>query len=367
MRLTQRVFGTLPRYIAARFVRSIGATFILCLVLIFMIDFLELLRNAGKTGGVTIPTVVWITLLRLPSFAELTLPFAVLGGSIGAFLTLSRSSELVITRAGGMSVWQLVLPGMLVAAALGLAANHGYSPLAAAARAEAERVFAKAFGEEMNLLSGAAAGWLRQDGPEGPSVLQARASADQGLALTGVRVLRYDKDEHFIETIDAKQAHLQDGHWELTGAFVTQTGKPTKYHKTYAVSTRLTPVEVRQSLGSVLSLSYQQLPAVITMAKNAKLPTTNLEVQFATMQARPILYAIMVLLAATVSLKTFRSGNIQTRVTTGLVGGFALFILGEVSRQLGVSGLIRPDFAAWVPAAVAGFASVTVLLHQEDG
>jgi lipopolysaccharide export system permease protein len=103
------------------------------------------------------------------------------------------------------------------------------------------------------------------------------------------------------------------------------------------------------------------------MAKNARLPTTNLEVQYATMQSRPFLYAIMVLLAATVSLKTFRFGNIQTRVTAGLVGGFALFILGEVSRQLGVSGLIRPEFAAWVPTAVAGFASVTVLLHQEDG
>jgi lipopolysaccharide export system permease protein len=263
MRLTQRVLGTLPRYIAARFVRTIGATFILCLVLIFMIDFLELLRNAGKIGGVTIASVVWITLLRLPSFAELTLPFAVLGGAIGAFLTLSRSSELVITRAGGMSVWQLVLPGILVAGALGFAANHGYSPLAATARAEAERVFAKAFGEEMNLLSGGAAGWLRQYGPDGPSLLQARASADQGLALTGVRVLRFDNDEHFIESIDAKNAHLEPGRWMLTAAFVTRTGQPPKYYKKYPVSTRLTPVEVRQSLGSVLSLSYQQLPAVI--------------------------------------------------------------------------------------------------------
>ncbi len=359
--------GTLPRYIAARFVRTIGGMFALCLVLIFMIDFLELLRNAGKVGGVSIAAVAWIVILRLPSFAELTLPFAVLGGSIGAFLTLSRTSELVIVRAGGMSVWQLVLPGVLVASLLGLLANVAYSPLAASARAEAERVFATAFGEEMNLLSGTTAGWLRQDSLEGSSVLQAKASADQGLSLTGVKVLRFNKAGVFIESLDARRAELQSGYWLLSEVIVSKSGAPPKRHATFKVTTPLSPEEVRQSLGSVLSLSYWQLPAMISLAEKAGLPATDFKVQYAIMQARPLLYGIMVLLAATVSLRTFRFGNIQTKVVVGLIGGFALFILGEVSRQLGVSGLISATVAAWVPTAVAGFASITVLLHQEDG
>lgn len=360
--------GTLSRYIAKRFLRAIGSVFLLCIVLIFMIDFLELLRNAGKTGDVAVSSIVLIVLLRIPSFAELTLPFAVLTGAIGAFLTLNRSSELVITRAGGMSVWQMSFPGVAVAVLLGLAANLVYSPLAAMARVESERIFARAFDEEVNLFSASRTSqWLRQDGVDGASVIEAGTSADQGMALTAVTVIQFDRQAKFVESIDAKRATLRDGYWELTDAVVSRHGLPPESFGTYQVSTFLTPAEVKESLGSELSFSYWQLPGMIALAEKAGLRATGLKVQYAMMQARPLLFAIMVVLAATVSLRTFRFGKIQAKVVVGLLGGFAFFILAEVSRQLGAAGLTSASVAAWVPTAVAGFLSVTVLLHQEDG
>jgi len=54
-------------------------------------------------------------------------------------------------------------------------------------------------------------------------------------------------------------------------------------------------------------------------------------------------------------------------VLVGMVGGIGLFLLVEVSRQIGVTGLISPTFAVWVPIAVSLLVSLTVLLHQEDG
>lgn len=360
--------GMLSRYIARRFLRAIGSVFLLCIVLIFMIDFLELLRNAGKTGDVPVGSVALITLLRIPSFAELTLPFAVLTGAIGAFLTLNRSSELVITRAGGMSVWQMLMPGVAVAALLGFAANMAYSPLAAIARSQSEALFAKAFDEEVNLFrAGRTSQWLRQDGVDGSSVIEAGTSADQGMTLTKVTVLQFDRQAKFVEAIDAKRAVLRDGFWELSEVVVSRPGLPPESFGTYQVSTYLTPAEVKESLGSELSFSYWQLPEMIELAEKAGLKATGLKVQYAMMQARPLLFAVMVVLAATVSLRTFRFGGIQTKVVAGLLGGFAFFILAEVSRQLGTAGLTSAWVAAWVPTTVAGFLSLTVLLHQEDG
>jgi lipopolysaccharide export system permease protein len=75
----------------------------------------------------------------------------------------------------------------------------------------------------------------------------------------------------------------------------------------------------------------------------------------------------MVLLAATVSLRSFRSGGIQTMVITGMIGGFGFFLLAEISRQVGVAGLVSPRVAIWVPVVTAALATLTVLLHQEDG
>ena len=75
----------------------------------------------------------------------------------------------------------------------------------------------------------------------------------------------------------------------------------------------------------------------------------------------------MVILAATVSLRSFRSGGTQTMVITGMVGGIGFFLLTEVARQVGLSGLVSATAAAWVPIGLALLVTLTVLLHQEDG
>lgn len=358
---------TLFRYVGWRFIIAILGVFTLCLVLIFMVDFVELLRQSGKRGNVPVSQLLVMTLLRLPAYAELTLPFAVLTGTIGAFLMLSRSSELVVIRAAGMSVWQFALPGLLIGGLLGGLANVAYNPMAAWSRAKAERLYAEAFGREDTLLSTKAGAWLRQDGADGGSIISASAATNQGLQLNDVIVVQFDRQARFSERVDAERATLKDGVWELEDAWVSRYGEKPEHYGRYEVSTYLTPTQVTEALGSVISLSYWQLPSIIELAEKAGLKATPYRVQYEMLQSRPMLLAAMVLLGATVSLGAFRFGKIQTKVVIGLAAGFGFFMLAEVSRQVGNAGLTSPFLAAWIPALLAGLLSLTVLLHQEDG
>ncbi len=54
-------------------------------------------------------------------------------------------------------------------------------------------------------------------------------------------------------------------------------------------------------------------------------------------------------------------------VIAGMVGGFGFFLMAEVSRQIGVAGLVPPWVAVWVPMVLGLSITITVLLHQEDG
>ena len=167
-----------------------------------------------------------MSLLRLPSFSELVLPFAVLIGTIGIFLMLSRSSELVVLRAAGISVWQFTLPAMIVAFLLGIAFVLLYNPIAAVARGEAERLYAAAFGRGESLLKTKNSGaWLREDGADGPSVIHALDVLNQGLELKGVTVFQYDREHRLIERVEAAKAVLKDGRWELENAWVSAVGQ----------------------------------------------------------------------------------------------------------------------------------------------
>ena len=359
---------TLRRYIARRFIVTIFGAFAVCALLIFMIDMIELLRLSRRATDLSFASLLWMALLRLPAFTEILLGFAVLVGSIGALLSLGRKSELNVMRAGGMSVWQIVLPGAMVALLLGVAAITLYNPLAAAARSESERLLAEAFGKEATLLASTGdASWLRQDGADGQSVMAARAVADQGLSLAGVVAFQFNRDGHFVERIEADRAILQDGYWELHRATVSRPLRQPELFETYTLSTFLTRERVGDALGSEIAVSFWQLPGLIEIAEKAGLSASKYRMQYALLISRPMLLVVMVILAATVSLRSFRSGGIQTMVLTGMVGGIGFFLLTEVSRQIGVAGLIAPAMAVWVPIGLALLVSLTVLVHQEDG
>lgn len=359
---------TLTWYVGRRFLTGIMTTLAICSLLIFMIDLLELLRISGKYGSVPAMSLVTIAILRLPAYTEFLFGFSVLVGSIGALLFLNRKSELAVMRAGGLSVWQFLWPGILVAFLIGFAGMIIFNPMAAAGRAEAEKRYAKAFGKESNLLQAQGGGsWLRQDGADGESVIGAAAASNRGLTLTGVMVFSYDKGGHFIERVDAATANLKEGYWQLQNAWVTRLGQEPEKFDSYLLSTYLTPDRVQDALGTVFAVSFWEFPGLIEVAEKAKLSSDKLKIQYEVLWSRPLLCVAMVLLAATVSLRSFRSGGIQTMVATGMIGGFAFFLFSEISRQIGVAGLAPPWAAVWLPVVLLLVISSTVLLHQEDG
>lgn len=359
---------TLRFYVARRFLLTILGAFTVCAALIFMIDMIELLRLSRRAADISIFALLWMALLRLPAFTEILLAFAVMVGSIGALLSLARKSELTVMRAGGMSVWQFLRPGITVGLLLGIAAVTLYNPLAAAARSEAERLVADAFGGEASLLASSGEGsWLRQDGADGQSVMRAKAVSNQGLTLTGVIVFQFDAQGRFAERIDAERATLGDGVWELHKAVVSRAGREPETFGVYTLSTYLTRERAGEALGSEIAVSFWQLPSLIQVAEKVGLSATRYRMQYALLISRPMLLVAMVILAATVSLRSFRSGGVQTMVLMGMVGGIGFFLLTEVSRQVGIAGLVSPGTAVWVPIGLALLVSLTVLLHQEDG
>jgi lipopolysaccharide export system permease protein len=359
---------TLQRYVAKRFLFSILGAFFVCACLIFMIDMVELLRLSRRAPDLAVGTLAWIGILRLPAFAEILLAFAVLVGSIGALLTLNRKSELTVMRSAGMSAWQFLRPGLTVTVALGIIAITVFNPLAATARFEAERLVAEVFGKEAGLLAPSGErSWLRQDGADGQSVLHAKAVAKQGLELRGVIAFLFDPQGHFVERLDADKAVLHDGYWEAQKVVVVRPMREPEHFDNYSLSTHLTREKVGDALGSEIAVSFWQLPSLIEAAEKAGLSADKFRMQHALLMSRPALLLAMVVLAATVSLRSFRSGGIQTMVLAGMIGGIGFFLLAEVSRQVGASGLLSPVLAVWVPISLALLVSLTVLLHQEDG
>src|SRR5918993_2852209 len=156
--------ATLGRYFSIRFAKTILMVFGTVFALVYTIDFVELMRRAGDAEGATASVMAKLAFYRTPSVAEQVLPFAVLFGSMAALLQLSRKLELVVARSVGISAWQFLQPGLLVAALLGLASVAAYNPLSANLKAKASEIEARIFAGGAKAASG-----RRSSGPKAPS------------------------------------------------------------------------------------------------------------------------------------------------------------------------------------------------------
>ena len=358
-----RTFGV---YVALRFVKMIAGVFATIYMLIFTLDFVELMRRAGDAEGASTGIMVTLAFYRAPSIAEQVLPFAVLFGAMGALLGLSRKLELVVARAAGVSAWQFLQPGILTGALIGIIAVTMFNPIAANFKQRAANIEAKIFSK-----SGSATNakdlWLRQKSMDGQAVVRAISASDQGRQLNQVTFYNYDASGRFIDRVEATKAVLFDGYWQLTDAKVVSTIDEPQTYGSFLVATNLEVEQVRRSFTPPEQVSYWDLPEVIDRTERAGLDATRYRLQEAALTARPLLLVAMILVAATVSLRFFRFGGVARMVLGGVVAGFVLYVATELTEDLGANGIIAPVMAAWLPAILGSLLGVLALLHLEDG
>ena len=119
---------TLSWYITRQFALWVTAMLLGLTGLVSMFDFLELLRRAANKPDATLGLITEVAALRLPYIAMQVLPFAVLVGGMLCFWRLTRSSELIVARAAGVSAWQFLAAPTACALLLRHAHHHRGQP-----------------------------------------------------------------------------------------------------------------------------------------------------------------------------------------------------------------------------------------------
>jgi lipopolysaccharide export system permease protein len=357
---------TLGAYMFRRFAVAVAASFLVFAALIALVDFVDVFRRVSELSSGSGAEAGLLTAMRLPSIAEQLLPFAVLGGSIFAFVSLSRKMELVVARAAGISVWQFIAPPLLVGALVGILSVILYNPVAALLRQRSDATETALFGHAGggDLDAGL---WIRQGSVDGQAIIRATRSSDGGTVLANVVVFTFGDDDDYKERIEAARARLLPGYWRLENVRIYEPGEAPVTSPSYDLSTNLTPAQVTQSFLDPETVPFWSLPAVVHETEQAGLDATAYRLQYQALLARPLTLVAMVLIAACFSLRFFRFGGIAKTAAGGVAAGFVLYVAQKVISDLGGAGLLSAPTAAWSPAVVASMLGALFLLHQEDG
>jgi lipopolysaccharide export system permease protein len=358
---------TLSRYLARQYMLWF-VIFLLGLTgIIYLFEVAELLRRAADLPDATLGIVLRMGVYKLPDTIEKILPFVVLFAGMFTFWRLTRSQELVIARTAGVSAWQFLAPSLLVTFLFASLNVMLLNPVGAALNARFKAMETRYLHRGAALELTGAGLWLRQEEGNRHYLLHADHVDTDPLTLLPVIVFIYDSHDHYLGRIDAPQAVLHEGKWEIKDAWFNWDNQAPTHEDSTTLDTTLTLERIQESMAPPNTISFWQLPAFIETLRIIGLPSTRHELAFQTLLAEPVLLCAMVFFAAAFSLRLNRRGGIMKAVLAGLFTGSAVFSLNSVVTELGANQSFPIILAAWAVPLIALAGGPAILLYLEDG
>ncbi|KPF73916.1 LPS export ABC transporter permease LptG [Brevundimonas sp. AAP58] len=362
--------GRIERYVLIQLARSLAVALGVISALVMLIDFVEISRGLGSDTDLSALRIFGLMLVKSPAVIVQLLPFVFLFGTLSAFVSLNRRSELVAMRAAGVSAWRFVLPAAGAALAFGILTVTVIGPLAASGdglfQRERQRISGSVMsGQEQEAI------WLREgDGPR-QMVIRAGRQDRANARLLDVTFFIYTTDPNgrraFTERIDAEAASLSAGRWRLFDAVGAQTGQRAMRYATLDLPSALADEEAFERFARPQSTPFWSLPGQIRRIEDAGFSSTAYQLRFQQLLSTPLTFAAMTILAAAFSLRLMRFGDLARMAVSAVVLGFAFFFLNQFSAAMGSAEVVPPLVAAWLPAVLTALAAFTLLFYTEDG
>jgi lipopolysaccharide export system permease protein len=366
----------LETYILQSCLAMVGSVLLIISGLILLVDYVEISRALAGRADLNGIVVMGLVLEKAPSAILILLPFAFLFGSIFAFVTLNRRSELIAMRAAGVSAWRFVFPAATMAFVIGVATISALNPIASWLSDNYDRTVAAAPADGGNaapahLQAGNDVIYLRQGDGRQQVVIRAASTGPVVGHLNNATFWVYNMDRKelpvFQSRIDVREAVLQPGQWLLKGAREYTLDDVPHTYETQTIPSNLNLKTVFRKYASTASVPFWQLPGLIHQNDISGFSSTAYRLKLQQLLSTPLMFAGMSLLGAVFCLRLMRLGGMTQLVVSGVVLGFIVFFVNQLFSSMGKAEIIPVFLAGWTPAILALLTGMTLLVYTEDG
>ena len=366
---------TLIIYIGIRFLKGLLWSFGAILFLIFLIDGSDQLnfmaaRDLGISAGVK------NTLLRAPSIIIDAMPLVIMLSGLYTFISLSRSSELVVIRSAGRSAIRvLMIPTFLTILIAVLCTTIGNPIVSSSLKYSEEflqnlglkpRSFMSVTGNEI---------WLREISLDKQTVIKAGQANFEGQVLYDLTIFEFDGEDTLKRRISAETGKLNSGMWELQNVIIWSLNlvgpietafKIERLEKT-KIKTNLSRTQIIDSFSDPKAINFWKLPRFIEKLESSGFSAIRHKVFYLSEISRPLFFVAMLLIGASFALRPSRFGQTGVLIVLSVASGFLLFSIKRVAESLGAAGEIPLFLAAFGPSVSGVLLAIGFLLHLEDG
>ena len=293
------------------------------------------------------------TFLNLPEQAFELLPIGALIGALMGLGNLASGSELVVTRASGVSVWRIAWPvglaGLTLAVAMYGIGEYVAPPMAQFAKRE------KTTSKLADIsFAGSSSAWVK----DGNLILRVQTGeVDQ--AFGGVSLYELDGANRLRSIQRADRISVADpGHWRLHNVATTRFGTD-KIDSEIVAETIMKSSINPDFLGLAATdpdlLTLRGLWSYIEHQRRNNLGTASYEIGFWSRIARLFAVIVVTLLALPFVFGPLRTTGAGTRTVIGVLLGVVFFLVTRTVENGGQLFNLNPALVGWLPTTVIGF------------
>lgn len=359
LRLPGRM-GVLDRYISLTYIRVIGLSFVALLGLFYISAFVDRAEKIFK-GQASTGRVVEFLLYSTPQFIYFVIPIAVLLSVLVTFGMLSRTSELTVMKACGISLYRTALPVVALSLA-GSAVLFGLEQrVLAEANRKAKSIDNEIRGRPARTINPLSRRWVvARDG----SIYHYGLFDPQQRILTALTVYKPETSawklasQTFATTAEYRGGWTGGKGWhrdytKTPPAFQAFDRRPLSleppdyFGNEAPIAQFMTVPELRRHIADLEASGFNWLPLAVELQRKI---------------AFPFVTVVMTLLAVPFGVTTGRRGALYG-VGIGIVIALAYWIVSSVFVAIGSAGMLPPFLAAWSANIIVAGAAVFLFLN----
>jgi lipopolysaccharide export system permease protein len=299
------------------------------------------------------------TMLNLPQQAFELLPIGALIGALMGLGNLAAGSELVVTRASGVSVWRIAWPVGLAGLTLALImygiGEYAAPPLAQFAKREktTDKLADVSF-------AGSSSAWVK----DGNLILRVQ-TGEVDRAFGGVSLFQLDGPTKLRSIQRAERISVADpGRWRLHKVATSRFGDDRVTADVVDETTMQSTVNP-EFLGLAATdpqlLTLHGLASYIDHLRRNSLETASYEIGYWARIARIFAVIIVTLLALPFVFGPLRTTGAGTRTVIGVMLGVVFFLVTRTIEGGGQLFGLNPALVGWLPTAAIALCTMAAI------
>ena len=355
------LLNLLDRYVGKQYLKIMLLSFVGLLGIFYIATFVDLSDKLFK-GETSALMILEYFCYATPQYVSYVLPMSALVATLVTVGMLTKSSELTVMKACGISLYRVSLPLLMFSVLWsGVLFGMGESFLAEANR-QAESIRHVIRGGSPQTFDVLNRKWIVS--PDGVIYHYVHFDPDRA-ELNALTTYHFAKNDFRLTERTYTAQAMFDAGWHGRDVWVREFGDdsgPGAFEASEGRELRIEPpAYFATEQPDAERMSYQQLDRYIDDLEASGVDVVALRVALERKLSFPFVTLVLTLIAVPFAATTGRHGALYG-VGIGIVLGFSYWLVASIFGAIGSAGLLTPLLAAWAPNVLFGGSAVFLLL-----